>query len=379
MPGSGSPAQSPAPLQPLVRQYPVAGSVRAPLSGRRRRLPSGPPQPGGRPRPRRAGGGRRRGSGRVGGGCPAPLQPEGADRGARTGGPGGRSGGPRGRSGDPVDEPSDPLDPVGTARVVTVWATGDAWSRPVAGPGPGVGTVGGGRSDPAGHRDGHRHGGCGTLARRRRRGGQGARRGCGPMPSFWRRPSRRCAVASGYGCPTSRRWRSMWGPGLFTGLRVGVATAKALAQALSLGVLGVSSLDVLAAAAAARFPAERTGPGWPPVIDARRGEVFAASYRFDQGRAGRRPRLRPTGLPRIRCRPTGWRRGWKRLASDTGHVRVVGDGALRYRSGAVGTGGTRFRLGRRPCRPASRAPRPAWPATDWPPGWCPTSPRRSGP
>ncbi len=38
------------------------------------------------------------------------------------------------------------------------------------------------------------------------------------------------------------------GPGLFTGLRVGVATAKALAQALGVGIVGVSSLDILAAA-----------------------------------------------------------------------------------------------------------------------------------
>ena len=86
------------------------------------------------------------------------------------------------------------------------------------------------------------------------------------------------------------------GPGLFTGLRVGVATAKALAQALGIGVLGVSSLDVLAAAAAEPF-----GPGAGArvvsVVDARRGEVFAASYRFDRGRAtghgAGRPRLGP--------------------------------------------------------------------------------------
>jgi tRNA threonylcarbamoyladenosine biosynthesis protein TsaB len=61
------------------------------------------------------------------------------------------------------------------------------------------------------------------------------------------------------------------GPGLFTGLRVGVSTAKGLAQALGLGVVGLSSLDVLVAAAA--------GLGHRGLVlsavDARRGEVFA--------------------------------------------------------------------------------------------------------
>ncbi|HEY1466924.1 MAG TPA: tRNA (adenosine(37)-N6)-threonylcarbamoyltransferase complex dimerization subunit type 1 TsaB, partial [Acidimicrobiales bacterium] len=63
-------------------------------------------------------------------------------------------------------------------------------------------------------------------------------------------------------------------------LRVGVATAKALGQGLGIGVVGVTSLDILAAAAVARRPA-----GSPcsvvAVVDARRSEVFAARYRFD--------------------------------------------------------------------------------------------------
>ncbi|MDA8357058.1 MAG: tRNA (adenosine(37)-N6)-threonylcarbamoyltransferase complex dimerization subunit type 1 TsaB [Actinomycetota bacterium] len=61
------------------------------------------------------------------------------------------------------------------------------------------------------------------------------------------------------------------GPGLFTGLRVGVVTAKAVAQGLGIGVIGVSSLDV---AARAGFDAGWSGPV-VAVVDARRGEVFA--------------------------------------------------------------------------------------------------------
>jgi tRNA threonylcarbamoyladenosine biosynthesis protein TsaB len=62
------------------------------------------------------------------------------------------------------------------------------------------------------------------------------------------------------------------GPGLFTGLRVGVSTAKGLAQALDIGIIGLSSLDVLIGAAAALGHRGLV----LSVVDARRGEVFAA-------------------------------------------------------------------------------------------------------
>jgi tRNA threonylcarbamoyladenosine biosynthesis protein TsaB len=64
------------------------------------------------------------------------------------------------------------------------------------------------------------------------------------------------------------------GPGRFTGLRVGIATARGLAQSLGAELVGVSSLQALAR------PAIDSGyrPNAPtiPVIDARRGEVFLA-------------------------------------------------------------------------------------------------------
>jgi tRNA threonylcarbamoyladenosine biosynthesis protein TsaB len=66
------------------------------------------------------------------------------------------------------------------------------------------------------------------------------------------------------------------GPGTFTGLRIGVATARALAQALGIGLRPVSSLEALAEGLAqASDDFERP---LLSVIDARRGQVFAALY-----------------------------------------------------------------------------------------------------
>ena len=69
------------------------------------------------------------------------------------------------------------------------------------------------------------------------------------------------------------------GPGSFTGLRIGVATAKGLAQPLSLPCCGVSTLEAMATQAA---------PVWDgvlcPVMDARREQIYNAVFSSEQGR-----------------------------------------------------------------------------------------------
>ena len=67
------------------------------------------------------------------------------------------------------------------------------------------------------------------------------------------------------------------GPGLFTGLRVGVAAGKALSHARRLPMIGVTSLDLLA------FPLRHSHRRIVCALDAGRGEIFHASYRQSPG------------------------------------------------------------------------------------------------
>jgi len=106
------------------------------------------------------------------------------------------------------------------------------------------------------------------------------------------------------------------GPGTFTGLRIGIATARGLAQSLSVELVGVSSLRALA-----------QGPGQETqrvlaAIDARRGEIFVAAY--DNGQELIAPQaVTPDGVAEL----------LESAAIDTQveQWRALGDGAILYR------------------------------------------------
>jgi len=70
------------------------------------------------------------------------------------------------------------------------------------------------------------------------------------------------------------------GPGLFTGIRVGLATLKGLDFAGNKPVVGVNALEALA------FKFADTRHTVVPMIDARKGEVYLGAYRFDPSPVG---------------------------------------------------------------------------------------------
>jgi tRNA threonylcarbamoyladenosine biosynthesis protein TsaB len=100
------------------------------------------------------------------------------------------------------------------------------------------------------------------------------------------------------------------GPGTFTGLRIGVATARALAKANALPVRPVSSLAALAEGMAGGLRL--------PLIDAKRGEVYAALYENGAERWG------PAAL--------GVDALLKRLHEARATPLAAGDGSLRFRN-----------------------------------------------
>jgi tRNA threonylcarbamoyladenosine biosynthesis protein TsaB len=68
------------------------------------------------------------------------------------------------------------------------------------------------------------------------------------------------------------------GPGSYTGVRIGVTIAKTLAWTLNIPLVGISSLEILAAGAGRYFDGFVS-----PLFDARRGQVYTALYQYQNG------------------------------------------------------------------------------------------------
>jgi tRNA threonylcarbamoyladenosine biosynthesis protein TsaB len=99
------------------------------------------------------------------------------------------------------------------------------------------------------------------------------------------------------------------GPGLYTGIRVGLATAQGLAAALGIPVIPVTSVDAIALRAATR-----RRKIWA-VVDVRRNELAVAAYRPVPGGVVREEAPELTTPDQLRAQ----------LESDVGEVLLVGD------------------------------------------------------
>jgi tRNA threonylcarbamoyladenosine biosynthesis protein TsaB len=104
------------------------------------------------------------------------------------------------------------------------------------------------------------------------------------------------------------------GPGMFTGLRVGVTTAKALAHVLRVPMIPVPSLDLLA------YPLRHSKSLVVPAIDARRSELYYALYRTVPGGVQRASEYEVGSVADLVAE----------LDARGEETLLCGDGALRY-------------------------------------------------
>lgn len=105
------------------------------------------------------------------------------------------------------------------------------------------------------------------------------------------------------------------GPGLFTGLRVGIATAISFAEGLGADLVGVTSLEMLARGA---FDAGVRG-SLVSCVDGRRGEIFVQSFELEDD-------VQVVSPPQVAI-PSEVTERWRQLGTP---VTFTGDGVERY-------------------------------------------------
>jgi tRNA threonylcarbamoyladenosine biosynthesis protein TsaB len=116
------------------------------------------------------------------------------------------------------------------------------------------------------------------------------------------------------------------GPGTFTGLRIGISTARALTQALALPLVGVPTLHSLAYGADVALTDGHEIETLVPILDARRGEVFAAAW---AARALERAPL----LSARAFKPEALAHALESIPGvEATRTLAVGDGALAFRA-----------------------------------------------
>ncbi len=147
---------------------------------------------------------------------------------------------------------------------------------------------------------------------------------------------------AGIGWPQVQRIAVGVGPGTFTGLRIGIATARALGQARSIPLVGISTLQSLALNALwtplgradsapgrslaldVRSAPLRESEPVLAVLDARRGEAFAAAWRAADLERGAPMLLAPSALTP---------QALASYASELGAgALAIGDGAIEFRN-----------------------------------------------
>ncbi len=111
------------------------------------------------------------------------------------------------------------------------------------------------------------------------------------------------------------------GPGSFTGLRIGLATWKGLAYASRRPIAGASSLAALALAAA---PAAGEGALLLPLLDAKKGELYAGFYRIEGGAVA-------AMAPEVALPPAALAARAASLQAEGWSPQAVGEGARAYR------------------------------------------------